>query len=834
MRRPSYSVTTSIVIGGVALGFAALGGNINLSAQNSVSDRSPFQLGVATHETRADSQEALQFPNANEIAAKIEAVSPTPPTRTSFMASWDNTAGGTGYLLDVSTSSSFSDYVADYHDFYVGNLTAWTVTGLEPGTTYYYRVRPNTIAGPGSYSESMTATTLPATGLIIQATFDSSITGNPNAAAIQAMINRAIAFHESLFTDPITIQIRFRYATTAPDGTPLATGRIAQSNFVFYFVPWSTYINALRADARTGNDNLANASLPGSELSANIRPAAANGRAVGLNTPAAMFANGTVGAGGPYDGIVTLNSSAPYQFNRPTGAANFDAQRATEHEMDEVIGLGSRLNAPGNDLRPQDLFSWSSHGIRNISTSGARYFSINGGAINIVNFNQNPSGDLGDWASTSCPQAHPYVQNAFLCPGQASDVMATSPEGIDLDVIGYNLATTMVTTNPATNITSSSATLNGTVDPNGLTTSVRFEYGRTTSYGSNTATLNFNGNTTRNVSIDATGLAPNTAYHFRLVGTNILGTFYGSDRTFTTFTSTGLPVAATNPGTNVASFSATLNGSVYPHGSTTIVNFQYGTTTSYGFTTPSQTKTGNRYQSVSANISGLTASTTYHCRIVATNGFGTRFGSDRTFSTLTPTGRPAVTSDPASLIASFSARLNGSLDPHGLTTTFHFQYGTTTSYGLTTAPHSETGNTFRNISANINGLTASTTYHFRTLATNSAGTALGADRSFRTLNATGPPVVLANEATNVTSSSATLHGTVDPHGLTTRIRFQYGTTNNYGFVTPAQIYSGNTYQNVTANINGLTASTTYHFRIVVANSANVFIKYGPDKIFTTP
>ena len=67
----------------------------------------------------------------------------------------------------------------------------------------------------------MTATTVPTTGLNIQATFDSSITGNPNAAAIEAMINRAISIYESLFSDPITIQIRFRYATTWPDGTPL-------------------------------------------------------------------------------------------------------------------------------------------------------------------------------------------------------------------------------------------------------------------------------------------------------------------------------------------------------------------------------------------------------------------------------------------------------------------------------------------------------------------------------------------------------------------------------------------------------------------------------------
>ena len=141
-----------------------------------------------------------------------------------------------------------------------------------------------------------------------------------------------------------------------------------------------------------------------------------------------------------YDGIVTLNSSAPYQFTRPPSAGNLDAQRSFEHEMDEVIGLGSRLGISGNDLRPQDLFSWSSTGHRNISSSGTRYFSINGGVTNIVNFNQDMHGDFGDWLSEDCPQSHPYVQNAFICTGQASDITVTSPEGINLDVVGYDLA----------------------------------------------------------------------------------------------------------------------------------------------------------------------------------------------------------------------------------------------------------------------------------------------------------------------------------------------------------------------------------------------------------
>src|SRR4029077_12722926 len=178
-----------------------------------------------------------------------------------------------------------------------------------------------------------------------------------------------------------------------------------------------------------------------------------------------------------------------------------------------------------------------------------------------------------------------------------------------------------------------------------------------------------------------------------------------------------------------------------------------------------------------------------------------------------------VITNPATYIASYSAGLNGTVDPHGLTTTVYFQYGTTISYGLRTAIQSKTGNTYQNVAATIGGLTASTTYHFRIVATNSAGTRYGADRTFTTLSATGLPVVITSPATNVTNSSATLNGSVDPHGLTTNIHFQYGTTTSYGLHTAIQGKSGNAYQNVAANISGLSAGTTYHFRIVATNSA---------------
>ena len=282
------------------------------------------------------------------------------------------------------------------------------------------------------------ATTTASSGLIINATFDGSITSNPNAAAIEAAINRAIAIFESLFSDRLTIPILFRYSTKGADGSPVAG--VSQSEFAVYpNITWSAYINALAADSRSSNDFTARASLPSSALSANVVVSSANGRAIGLDTPPGIFANGTVGSGAPYDGIVTVNSSDPVLFNRPPRSGFFDAQTLIEHEIDEIMAIGSSAPNSG-DLQPEDLFSWSAPGTRNHTSSGTRYLSIDGGTSGIIVLNQDSTGDLGDWLSGPCPQTNFYVQNAFTCQGQAADIAVSSPEGITLDVLGYDVA----------------------------------------------------------------------------------------------------------------------------------------------------------------------------------------------------------------------------------------------------------------------------------------------------------------------------------------------------------------------------------------------------------
>ena len=385
---------------------------------------------VRLHATHGAEQFAYRWP---EILSESEqATAPAPVTRSSFMARWKSVPGASGYRLDVSTSPAFDNFVQGYQDVDIGKATGRVVTGLTRGTTYYYRVRAYNDSGSSASSATTNVATEPSTGLTINPTFDSSILNDPNAAAIEAMINRAISVYESLFSDPITVQIAFRWTTTADPCGPI--GGLGQSCTAIYDEPWNTYINALRADAQTSNDTTANASLPSSMLSTSVTVSSANGRAVGLDTPGTLQYHG-----GNYDGTVTLNSSNPFQFTRPINPSNYDAQQVTEHEIDEVIGFGSDINTSNNRM-PQDLFSWSSAGVRSFSTSGIRYFSINSGTTNIVSFNQDSSGDFGDWFSENCPQTHPYVQNAFGCPGQSSDISATSPEGVNLDVIGYDLA----------------------------------------------------------------------------------------------------------------------------------------------------------------------------------------------------------------------------------------------------------------------------------------------------------------------------------------------------------------------------------------------------------
>lgn len=205
-------------------------------------------------------------------------------------------------------------------------------------------------------------------------------------------------------------------------------------------------------------------------------------------------------------------------------------------------------------------------------------------------------------------------------------------------------------TQPASSITSAGAKLNGLLSPLGRKATYYFQYGPTTAYGSQTASLTNSASTTVPVSAVLTGLTGGRVYHFRLVGSyGVANNFsFGADLTFTTLG----PIVSTLPATNVSALSATGNGTVNPNTKATTVYFEYGLTTTYGLKSVATTvPAGTSPVNVSLPMKALKYNNTYHFRIVATNVNGTSRGNDFTFTTLNVLPPNITTQPTARLVA---------------------------------------------------------------------------------------------------------------------------------------------------------------------------------------
>jgi hypothetical protein len=181
-----------------------------------------------------------------------------------------------------------------------------------------------------------------------------------------------------------------------------------------------------------------------------------------------------------------------------------------------------------------------------------------------------------------------------------------------------------------------------------------------------------------------------------------------------------------------------------------------------------------------------------------------------------------------------TATLNATVNPEGKPTTYRFEYGTSTAYGTSIpVPDGEIPGSFNDtpVTAELSGLSIDTLYHYRIVATNSAGTSVGPDETFTTL----PPASIDSESiSNVASSSATVEGQINPLGADTTYQFEYGTSAAYGASAPepeGDAGPGSSDVQVNFHLQGLEPATTYHYRLVARNVLGVTA--GADRVFTT-
>jgi hypothetical protein len=202
-----------------------------------------------------------------------------------------------------------------------------------------------------------------------------------------------------------------------------------------------------------------------------------------------------------------------------------------------------------------------------------------------------------------------------------------------------------LTTLPATNVETTTATLNGSLNPDGYETKYYFEYGKTTGYGQQAPLepgeeVGTTASEEVPLSQNIGELEPGTTYHYRIVASNLTGKTIGSDQTFSTPQAPSIVAFSSQ---NVTETSAELTARINPNGYETTYYFEYGTTPDYGQKAPlpdGATLPGvNAIEPVVVQITGLTG-VTYHFRLVTESEWGKTVTEDQTLDYNPPQGCP--------------------------------------------------------------------------------------------------------------------------------------------------------------------------------------------------
>lgn len=789
-----------------------------------------------------------------------------------------NPSGGSySVMAQYGTTTAYGQFASG--DPIQGNTTLAVTANpfyLLPNTTYHYRMGVSNAAGESFYADDMTFTTAaaatpptvgPARGLV------------SSSRATQAQL-----YVESLSTGSSVTTVSYQYGLTTAYGQEAVYPATYPTNTVYTYggfnstvllsglVPGATY--HFRAKAANAQGVVyspdSTFTLPDGPVLTTTAPtfvtdltaqmnATVNSSGLPLNV---IFEIGTTTAYGQtqYVSNVVQSTSAVPVYAYPAGllpattyhyrVKAFNAYDATEF----FVGPDVIFTTAAPTTPPIAFFS-SASGVRT-RTAKIDCVAVLAGsspASVVVEYGTTIAYGSGVASDTVVPTGQSLPVSVVLnnlSPGTTyhARVVATNAQGSfateDIVFTTMSLVAPSVGMIFPLQVRATSAVLQASsVDAGSADAFVLWQAGLTPAYGMNMA------GTPSSVLADSTdfslvtffGLQPSTTYHYRCTASSADGTSSSLDDSFTT---AAAPVPVTAPAVGVTDLWAILKGSGVAESGSLTAFFELGTTTSYGtIVNPSFPMINSPTSTpIEALASGLLPSTTYHYRMAVTDEDGaTYYGSDRTFTTGAPATPPTADVAAPTLVAAQGATLKGYVQSGSSPATIVFQYGTTTAYGsqITHSPVLGTSQ-YDVIMEPLPGLTPSTEYHYRVVATNAQGTVTSADMTFTTKEL---PVVTTGSASNIGPVTAMLAGTCDQRGGTGyTLVLEYGETTAYGLTAiPAPVINlGGII--LIGGVGGVLSPAgtaevlperTYHFRLIAMDGyGNTYA--GADATFTTP
>ena len=728
------------------------------------------------------------------VPANPVAIAATNITQTGFQANWNSSTGATSYQLDVSTNNEFSSFVTGYNNLSV-NGTNQSVTGLTAGTTYYYRVRAVNANGTSGNSNIITVLTVPPNPVATDATTitNTSFQANWNAATSATSYKLDVSLNNA-FSSFVA-----GYNNLTVNGTSQSVTGLTQGTQYYYRV------RAVNASGTSGSSNTILVTTP--------EPPP---------VPVAIAATNITQTG------------FQANWNASTGATSYQLDVSTNNEFSSFVTGYNNLTVNGTNQSVTGLTAGTTYYYR-VRAVNANGTSGNSNIISTLTIPPNPvaiaatnitqTGFQANWnASTG---ATSYQLDVSLNNSFSSFVTGynnLTVDGTNQSVTGLTAGTTYyyrvravnangtsgnsnvvsaltVPPNPvaldATNVTNTSFQANW----NASTSATSYRLDVSTSNSFSSFVTGYNNLTVNGTNQSVTGLTQGTQYYYRMRAVNASGSSDNSN--VQPVTTTAPPDPPSNLSTTEitqTSFRASWNA---VNGAT---SYKLDVSTNISFSSFVPGYNNLTVNNMTKVVSGLNPGSMYYWRVRAVNANGTS-GNSNIITVLTVPPNPVAVEATTITNTSFQANWLAATSA----TSYKLDVSLNNAFSSFVAGYNNL--TVNGTSQSVTGLPQGTQYYYRVRAVNASGTS-GNSNTILVTTPEPPPAPVAIAATNITQTGFQANWNTST-GATS---YQLDVSTNNEFSSFVTGYNNLTVTGTNQIVTGLTAGTTYYYRVRAVNA----------------